>query len=58
MSRVVLSPSETSVPLMQLDKGRPTLVYWSIRGLAQACRLALEFSGEPYDDVRIDAGAD
>ena len=26
------------------------------RGLAQAPRLALELAGEPYDDVRIDAG--
>ena len=35
---------------------KTTLVYWDIRGLAQASRLALEYCGEDYDDVRIDAG--
>eukprot|EP00038_Savillea_parva_P009975 m.187070 g.187070 ORF g.187070 m.187070 type:complete len:261 (-) comp16967_c0_seq1:22-804(-) len=36
--------------------GLPTLVYWDIRGLAQAPRLALEFAGDKYADVRIHAG--
>ena len=51
-SRVILSPP-AAIPV---SSNRPTLVYWNIRGLAQACRLALEYSGEPYDDVRIEAG--
>lgn len=37
--------------------GQPTLVYWDIRGLAQSVRLALEYAGKPYVDVRIAAGA-
>lgn len=43
-----------------LDEGRKTkrevLVYWNIRGLAQMERLALEYAGANYTDVRIEAG--
>eukprot|EP01065_Artemidia_motanka_P046140 TRINITY_DN6924_c0_g1_i1.p2 TRINITY_DN6924_c0_g1~~TRINITY_DN6924_c0_g1_i1.p2 ORF type:complete len:276 (+),score=100.51 TRINITY_DN6924_c0_g1_i1:63-830(+) len=36
---------------------RPALVYWDIRGLAEPCRLCLEYVGADFDDVRIDAGS-
>ena len=29
--------------------------YWTIRGLGQASRLILEYTGEEYEDVRFDA---
>lgn len=49
---VVLSPP----PAVGSAAASPTLVYWNIRGLAAPLRLALEYAGEPYTDVRIDAG--
>lgn len=44
--------SVDGVPGVAMD-GLPTLVYWSISGLAQAPRYALELSGVDYVDVRI-----
>eukprot|EP00756_Hemistasia_phaeocysticola_P000024 Hpha_TRINITY_DN10018_c0_g1::TRINITY_DN10018_c0_g1_i1::g.83933::m.83933/K00799/GST, gst; glutathione S-transferase len=51
----VISCGETAVPLAA-EGGKLQLGYWSIRGLAEPIRLALEHVGAEYDDVRIDAG--
>ena len=29
--------------------------YWTLRGLGQASRFVLEYTGEEYQDVRFDA---
>jgi glutathione S-transferase len=47
-----------TVPTIDSKPDKTTLVYWDIRGLAQACRLALEYTQQgDYVDVRIDAGS-
>ena len=48
--------AEGALPTEPLHKDVPTLVYWDICGLGEACRLALAFAVRGYDDVRIQAG--
>lgn len=54
------SPSKKSrvsgIPTLACAPEKCTLVYWDIRGLAQACRYALVYAGVDFDDVRIDPG--
>ena len=39
-----------------LHCARQTLGYWSIRGLAQAIRYVLAYTGVPFNDVRYQQG--
>jgi glutathione S-transferase len=47
---------EGAVPTEPLRAAHPTLVYWDICGLGEACRLALAFAVDGFDDVRLHPG--
>jgi glutathione S-transferase len=53
--KIVAVTDGAAIPLEPID-GKPTLVYWSICGLAQPIRYALEHANVDYIDVRLDAG--
>ena len=53
---VVLAPPGDIPVSGSAAPGKVVLVYWPIRGLAQAARYALEYCGEDWEDVQIDPG--